>query len=290
MHCPTGWTPAVFSKHLKDFSLEELAVLLPESGIRSLDLVVRPDGHVRPDQVESELPRCHELLSRAGIGIAMITTDITDPGDPLARRILRTASALGITHYKIGYYRYAGFGTLREQRRQVAAALRGLSEINGEYGIRGGYHNHSNTFFGASPADIAAVLEDLPAEWIGVYFDPAHAVIEGGTAAWEMGMDLVSNRIIMLSVKDFCRVGNKSGVGGGRQSSVKIHPLEGGEVPWDRVLANLCRCGFAGPISVHGEYGSAAVMHLDSRGVLRQVRRDWEFFLACLAALPELPG
>lgn len=217
----------------------------------------------------------------------MLTTDITDPTDPLAKKILRTASSLGIKYYKMGYYRYAGFGTLLAQRHQIAETMRAFAELNAEYQISGGYHNHSNTFFGAVPADLMAVLEGTPAEYLGAYFDPAHAVIEGGTAAWEMGMDLLFSRITMLSVKDFCRIGNKSGVGGGRQSSVKIHPLEGGEVPWDKVLANLCRCGFAGPISVHGEYGSAAVMDLDSRGVLRQVRRDWEFFLGCLAGLPE---
>lgn len=63
MQLPKNWTPAVFSKHLRDFSLEELAHVLPETGIHALDLVVRPDGHVQPDQVERELPRCCELLA-----------------------------------------------------------------------------------------------------------------------------------------------------------------------------------------------------------------------------------
>src|SRR5688572_19166855 len=103
----------VFSKHLAGPPLEETARRLRALGISAIDLTVRPGGHVEPERVQDDLSRAHQALEANGVRIAMITTGIVDAREKHTESILRTAHVLGISHYKLGYYAYKGFGTLR---------------------------------------------------------------------------------------------------------------------------------------------------------------------------------
>src|SRR4051812_37722675 len=53
---------AVFSKHLQWLPFADVGPVIAESGFRAVDLTVRPDGHVLPDRVETDLPRAIETL------------------------------------------------------------------------------------------------------------------------------------------------------------------------------------------------------------------------------------
>jgi sugar phosphate isomerase/epimerase len=279
MGIPDNWKVSLFAKHVQQIPLELLAEKLLASGVSNLDLTVRPGGYVNPQNVEAELPPACELLSAKGIGVNMITTAITDPDSAETAKILKTAAACGIEYYKMGYFMYNGFGTLRQQRLELKETFKRLAGINAKYGIHGGYHNHSDNFFGASLWDLMEVIEGTSKETIGVYFDPAHAVIEGGSMGWEMAMDIAAERITMLAVKDFFRLDNKLGYAGTRRSSVKFCPLEDGEVPWDKVIGCLKQINFSGPVSFHSEYQTShAFANLSADGVLYQTAKDLKYF------------
>ena len=274
----------VFSKHLTGVPLDEAARALAGMEIPAIDLTVRPGGHVAPDKVEDELPRVATVLAAAGVRIGMITTNITDAADPLADRILKAAAALGVRYYKLGYYPYGGFGTLRKQRVEVAARLRDLASLSRERGMHAGFHNHSADFFGAVLADVAWVLDDIDPHDVGAYFDPAHAVIEGGSQGWLMGLDLLAYRVTMLAVKDFRWLEGRQGYAGARRHSALFCPLADGNVPWPEVLAVLRRLDFSGPVSFHSEYqGPHSFADLSSREVLAQTARDVTLFRQWLA-------
>jgi sugar phosphate isomerase/epimerase len=269
----------MFSKHLKGLGLADAAGRLKAAGFSAIDLTVRPGGHVEPSAVEDELPRAAQVLKDNGIRIGMITTEITDAANPLAARILQAALRLGITHYKLGYYHYRGFGTLRKQRTEVAARLKDLAAMNLSLGIRGGYHNHCEDSLGASCWDIDAVLGDIPRTAIGVYFDAMHATVEGGSGGWRMAMDLIADRIIMLAVKDFRWVDGKHRYGGARRHSIEMCPLDVGNTAWPKVIDILRTVGFDGPISFHGEYqGQHSFKDLTSEQVIEQTAKDLELF------------
>ena len=273
----------VFSKHLAGPPLAETARRLRAMGIDAIDLTVRPGGHVAPQNVAEALPRAAEELAGEGVRIAMITTNITDAAEPDTEAILRTAAKLGIGYYKLGYYNYAGFGTLRKQRTEVAAKFRDLALRNQEIGIRGAYHNHSHNFFGAVVADIAWALEDVDPQWLGLYFDTAHATIEGGSSGWMMGLDLLKDRVFMLAVKDYFW-SEERGYGGGRRHKAQWCPLEDGNVDWPRVLQYLKASNFAGPITLHSEYqGGSSFRDLTTDEVFEQTARDAPMFRQWLA-------
>ncbi len=273
----------VFSKHLAGLPLAETARRLRTMNIRAIDLTVRPGGHVEPQHAADELPIAAALLEREGVRIAMITTAITDANDAQTESLLRTAAQSGVSHYKLGYFSYEGFGTLRKQRQEVAARLADLAILNKEIGIKGGYHNHSHNFFGANLADIAYALENVDPQWLGLYFDPAHATIEGGSSGWIMGLDLLRERTIMVAVKDFYWTSDGSGYAGGRRHKVMFCPLSDGNVPWPRVLQCLKESNFNGPISLHSEYqGGHSFRDLSTSEVFTQTALDIDYFLPLL--------
>lgn len=270
---------ALFSKSVEDYPIEKLPEKLQSLGIYSVDLTVRPGGIIDPLKVKNDLPKLQEMLLKKGITIAMITTNITDASDEASRRIIKTASKLGIKYYKLGYFKYEGFGTLKELRKKVRKNIAELSDLNGEYKIQGGFHNHSNDFFGASVWDVFHAIKNVPPQTIGAYFDPAHAVIEGGSCAWKMGMDLLSDRIIMLAVKDFHWVEGKHRYAGGRRHSVEVCPLADGNVPWTEVLQILRSINFKGPVSIHSEYkGAHCFSDLGTEDVFSQTEKDVSLF------------
>lgn len=272
----------VFSKHLVGPPLGTVARKLKAMGINTIDLTVRSGGHVEPEAVIHALPHASEELAQNGVRIAMITTNITDADNKDTDPLLRTAQSLGIGFYKLGYYSYAGFGTLRKDRAEVRAKVRNLAALNREVGIQGGFHNHSQSFIGANLGDIDFVLDGIDKEAVGLYFDPAHAVIEGGAKGWELGLDLLQDRIVMLAVKDYQWVESDSHAGG-RRFKVQWCPLEQGNVPWHTVLGHLNRIGFSGPISLHSEYQGKNSFHdLTTEEVFEQTDRDAQRFRAWL--------
>ncbi|MDB5326173.1 MAG: sugar phosphate isomerase/epimerase [Phycisphaerales bacterium] len=276
---------SMFSKHLQGIPLEQAAGWVREIGITSLDLTVRRGGHVEPERVEEDLPRVAEQLTAAGLRIAMITTEICDVNEPATESILKTAAALGISHYKVGYFRYAGFGTLRAQRAEVAAKLKELGDLSVSLGVVGGYHNHSDDFFGANLADLDDALQYVDPRGIGVYFDPAHATIEGGSRGWLMALDRIAPRLVMLAVKDFRWVEGKHRSGGGRRHSAEWCPLAEGNTPWPEVLTVLKQANFNGPISFHSEYqGKNSFRNLSVPEVVQQTAADIRRYRDWLAA------
>jgi sugar phosphate isomerase/epimerase len=242
----------VFSKYLAGEPLDVVGRRLVAAGIGAIDLTVRPGGIVEPARAADELPQAIEALRRGGCRVGMITTGICSVED--GETVLRTAAQCGITHYKLGYWPYREFGTLAKLRAEVIARLKPLAALGAELKITAGFHNHSDTFFGGQLADVAHVLDAVDSPLVGAYLDPCHAVIEGGSRGWQMGLELIIDRVVMLAVKDFRWLDNKSAYAGGRRHSVVVTPLASGNTPWPAVIKILKARRFDGPISLHSEY------------------------------------
>jgi L-ribulose-5-phosphate 3-epimerase len=263
----------LFTKPLHNRPFWELPAILADLGIDAVDLTCRKGGHVLPERVADDLPAAHGLLARAGISVPMVTTEITEAAAGNAEQIISTAASLGIRYLKLGYYEYGDLHRMRERLAQVKDAIRGVATLCGRYGLRAGFHNHAGPLVGAPMWDLAELLGDLPADTIGSYFDVRHATVEGGDAGWRLGMHLLAPRIVMVSVKDF--VWQKDDRGGWRPQDV---PLGQGMVRCEEAMRLLKELGFAGPISLHMEYGQSAppVGSDADRANLDAIRADWK--------------
>jgi sugar phosphate isomerase/epimerase len=259
----------VFSKRLQSLGFAELGRELKAIDIEGVDLTVRQGGHVQPDAIAEQLPEAVEKLGAAGVGVTMISTGITSLEDPGARAILETAAQLKVGFAKLGYFQYRGFGTIRKTLAEAAARLKHLAAAAGDLGIFLGCHNHSGNFVGAHLAHLTRLIEPLDPEAIGLYFDPVHAVLEGGRGGWLQALDDAAPRVRMLAVKDFAQ----------RSSDLECVPLGQGAVPWAEMIAALRQIkAQLGPVSIHTEKDQPV------EAALELARNDRDAFEALLTA------
>lgn len=232
---------------MAQFTPAEMAKKAKEIGFGGIDLTARPKGHVLPENAAADLPKAHDVIRSEGLSVPMITTDIKSAADPTARTILAGAGKLKIPYWKPGYHQYKN-DDVDAMAKSVREAIVGMVALSKECGITAGWHNHSGNYFGQAIWDTRSVIQDLDPKWIGYYFDPAHATIEGGLGGWKTDMAVALPRLKMLAVKDFYWQKTNAGW------KMTWCPLGEGMVNWKEVFARLAAAKFTGPLTLHVEY------------------------------------
>jgi L-ribulose-5-phosphate 3-epimerase len=269
---------SLFSKHLQWLDYANMANVAAEIGLDGLDLTVRPQGHVLPENVERDLPEAMEAVKKAGLNIYMITTSILDADDPLTDKILKTASSLGIRHYRMGWMHYNDNKTVEENIRLVESMLRKLAELNEEYSISGEYQNHSGVssegiYFGGALWDLAGILKNIDSPWIGSQYDIYHATVEGANT-WPIALKLISPYIRSIDIKDFKWIQTD---GKAKNESV---PLGEGIVDFKRYFSFLKQNKLEVPVSLHCEYplggaeSGANQLTMEEEDVVSAIKKD----------------
>jgi L-ribulose-5-phosphate 3-epimerase len=241
----------LFSKHLPKLNYTELAQTVKQIGFDGIDLTVRAQGHVLPERVAQDLPRALETIRGAGLAVPMITTELTSPSDPAARPTLETAGKLSVPLFKLGYRRYDAGESIESRLADVRRDVGGLIALGKEHGIAAGFHNHSGNNVGAVVWDIRAIIAEMDPRWIGYYFDPCHATVEGGEGGWQIDLRMALARVKMVAIKDFYWEKR------GGKWEIRWCPLGEGMVRWPQFFSLLAGARFTGPISLHVEYEPA---------------------------------
>jgi sugar phosphate isomerase/epimerase len=202
---------------------------------------------VLPANAAVDLPRAIEAIKAHGVAVPMVTTELKSAADPTARPLLQAAARNGVRYFKPGYWHYSPAGDVRAELAATGKDLEGLAALARELGIEMGFHNH-NAYIGAALWDIAPAIDRLEPKWAGYYFDPRHAVAEGGGGAWRAAAKLALSRLKMVAVKDFYwRKSEKGWV-------IQDCPIGDGMVDWAWIGKALRGASFAGPVSMHLEY------------------------------------
>ncbi len=245
-------TLCLFSKHAAKLNYVDLAKYCKQVGFGGVDLTVRPGGHVLPERVTDDLPVALAAIEAAGLKVPMITTGLTNPKAPETTATLRKAGELKIPFYKLGYWRYAtakdGTVDLDRKLAEVQNALSGFAALSRLYNICGGMHNHSGSYVGAPVWDTWQMIQYLDANYMGYYFDPAHATAEGGAWTWSASLELALRRLKMVAVKDFYWEKREG------KWRMRWCPLGQGMVDWPAMLKRLALAKFSGPLTLHVEY------------------------------------
>jgi L-ribulose-5-phosphate 3-epimerase len=271
-HPGAGYTGTLclFSKALPDIDWRQLAQAAKSVGFGGIDLTVRQGGHVRPEHAAEDLPKAVEAVREERLEVPMITTELTSADDPAARVILSTAAKLSIPFFKPGYYHYK-MVNVRRELEMAASQFRGLVSLSKQYGIQAGYHNHEE-YIGAPVWDMASVIDTLDPKWTGFYFDPRHAVAEGGVGGWKIATNLVMPRLKMVAAKDFWWEKTQTGW------AARNCPLGEGMVDWKYFVNALAAAGYQGPISLHLEYDVAGeTSAAREKNILAALHRDLQF-------------
>ncbi len=236
----------IYSKHLHWLDFAEMGIYAKELGFDGIDLTVRKGGHIEPEMAENLLPKAIEEITRSGLIVPMMVTDINTVDDSLTEKIIKTAAASGIKFYRFAYYRYTHESSIPAQLDLFRKKIEKLADLNAKYNIHGAYQNHAGDYVGASVWDIWHLINGLDSRYIGVQFDPRHAVVEGGES-WPVDMRLVKDYIRCSIVKDFLWEKQDKWV-------VKNTPLGEGMVDFPQYFQLYKQFNISGPISLHVEY------------------------------------
>ncbi len=243
----------IFSKHLHWLDYREMARMAAEIGFSGIDLTVRKNGHVLPENVRRDLPLAVAEVRAAGLEVPMITTGITDPSDPFTRDILETAGKLGIGLYRSGWFKYMKGVPAIETVKQARKQLTQLQNINKANNIAASYQNHSGLYVGSSGWDLLKMIDGLDPKWTGVQFDIRHAMVEGPNT-WPIFLEILAPYINSLDIKDFTWTDTTD-------PKLLNVPLGEGMVPFRDYLDELKRYEISAPFSIHYEYPLGGAEH-----------------------------
>ncbi len=251
----TGTRVSVFSKLLQFLDYDDMAEAAARAGFDGIDLTVRPGGHVLGERVEDDLPRAVEAAKKHGIQVKMIVTRVNDPDHPYTEPILKTASSVGVTDYRMGYYKYDKSRSVKQTLAQAKAKLRDLDAMNRHFGLRCGYQNHAgNGYVGAVLWDIAEVFDEIGSDRLGFQYDIRHATVEGGMS-WPTSLRRIMPHIRTIVAKDFFW----------RRSADKWQPhncpLGNGMVDFERYFSILKQNRVVVPSTLHLEYDLGGAEH-----------------------------
>jgi sugar phosphate isomerase/epimerase len=241
-------------------------------GFDGIDLTVRPDGHVLPEKVENDLPKAVKAAKKANIEILMMTTAILQ-ADALSKRVLKTASELGIEHYRMGWYHFDMQKDIMQQVDSFGQQMKALDALNKKYKISGEYQNHGGQYLGAAVWDLQPIFKNTNSLLTGCQYDVNHATAESG-ANWETGFRLIAPYIKSLAIKDFKWV-MKNG-----KLQKEGCPLGEGIVDWKKYLQLIKQYNIKVPITMHFEYdlggaeNGAKIIKIDKKAVISAMKKD----------------
>ena len=239
----------IFSKHLQFLDYEAMAETAAAIGFDGVDLTVRPEGHVLPENVKTDLPQAVAAIQKNGLQAITMTSAIMDAQDPVNQTVLKTAHDQGIRYYRTHWLRYDNDDiNLPQSLEPQRAQLKALAQLNEQTSMYGGYQNHSGPRYVGGPVwDIAMLLREINSEYLGSQYDIRHATAEGGQS-WPLGLDLIHPYINTLVIKDFYW-GKVDG-----EWKVVNTPLGEGMVDFPQFFQRIKDYGIRVPISVHFEY------------------------------------
>lgn len=192
----------IFSKHLQFLNYKDAAEAAAEMGFDGIDLTVRPNGHVLPERVESDLPEATEAMRKVGLVPLLMTSAVQDANNSIDRKVLEVAAQQGIKYYRMNWYSYPEDKSIPESLQYFQQKVKDVSHLNKELGLIGCYQNHAGNGVGSSIWELWELLREADKQYMGLQYDIRYAVVEGGMS-WQNALRLVQPQIKTIAVKDF---------------------------------------------------------------------------------------
>ena len=263
----------IFSKHLQFLDIKDTADAAASLGFDGVDLTVRPNGHILPERVQTDLPPAVEALRKVGFAPLIMTTAIQDAGDATDKRLLETAAKLGFKYYRMNWYKYPDGQTMPDSIQHFQNKVKEISELNKKLALTGCYQNHAGNLVGSSLWELWQLLKLSNEQHMGVQYDIRHAVVEGGLS-WQNGLRLIQSKIKMIAIKDF----KWEKING--EWRVQNTPLGEGMVDFKTYFKLLKQYNLNVPVSLHLEYPLGGAEHgatrisCDKQVVFDAMKRD----------------
>ncbi len=237
----------IFSKHLQFLDYVAVGQKAAEMGFAGVDLTVRRDGHVLPENAIADLPKAINEIQKGGSTCTIITTAIGSVDQEFTSDILKSAAQNKVSFYRCNWFTYDSKVEMQKTLQNYQNQLYDLSQLNKKLGITGCYQNHAGTRVGASMWEIESLLQKVDTSFFGVQYDIRHATVEGALSL-KNGLRLIHKNIKTIVVKDFKWV-NKNGAW-----QIENTPIGQGMVDFDTFFKLLKKYEIHVPVSLHVEY------------------------------------
>ena len=250
-----------------------MAEAVAEMKFDGIDLTVRPDGHVKPERVESDLPAVAEAMHKVGLAPSMMVTQVQDADSSTDKKVLEVASKLGYKYYRMNWYAYPEGKSMPESLQYYAQKIKDLSTLNKKLGLTGCYQNHSGMLIGSAVWELWQLMKEADKQYMGIQYDIRHATAEGGLS-WQNGLRLIQSEIKTIAIKDF-KWENKDG-----KWIAQDTPLGEGMVDFKTYFKLLKQYQINVPVSLHFEYPlggaehGATTLSCDKQVVFDAMKRD----------------
>lgn len=235
------WEIHAFSKPFQWMDYNLLCETFAAAGLDGVDYTVRPEGHVLPEKVTTDLPRAVAAAKSAGLKTTLMTTAILEAQG--SETLLKTAADQGVKYYRMGWYDYIKEKSIEESIRIRNQQLKELAKLNAQLNIQSAYQNHAGLKVGAGVWDLYAMVRDVNPKYAGVQYDIRHATVEGANS-WPLAFELIHPHINTLVIKDFKWVNN----------ALQNVPLGEGMVNFKAFFQKVKEFNIHVPITLHLEY------------------------------------
>ncbi len=181
----------LFTKMWPDKSMPELAAFVKEMGIGGIELPVRPNFPVHPENVETALPEAVRIFEGEGLKIGSVAS-------VPAERTIAACGEAGVPILRDGVMLEEGANyleTITDAQRMWDTFLPVLEKNNVVLAIQ----NHCGPFL-THAAHLLHALEKYDPKVVGAVFDPAHQALQGENL--ELALDVILSRTVMINLKN----------------------------------------------------------------------------------------
>jgi sugar phosphate isomerase/epimerase len=192
-------TYSIFPKYFPQFSVRELAAMVRETGLDTVNLVIRDGYWVSPENLAAELPLFMRAVRAEGLEVRFATAGFEPRmllADPTPLALL---AEHGIRDFRLAYSSVEN-GDVRASLSAARAQLEQLAPLCERYGVRAIYQLHYGTLV-PNPSAVWPLVQGLPPQWIGVELDPGNQSIEG-YEDWERSAQLLREYVVAVGIKD----------------------------------------------------------------------------------------
>jgi sugar phosphate isomerase/epimerase len=259
----------VFTKLLKQKSLNELARIGRELELDGYDLCIRQGYPVNPDNISEELVKAVEKMKQSGLKVPMVTAslDLVTPDQPSVEPILKAMDQADIRLIKLGYFSFnPATQDYWPEVDRIRRAFAGWEKLGRQYQVKICYHTHSNRCMGLNCAALMHLIRGFDPQYIGAYIDPLHMAAEG--EEFPVGLAMVKEYLSIVALKDLYI--HREEINGHGSKKLEVVPSGEGMVDFTSVFTALRRVEFQGPLSMHCEFedaGEEELLTLISREV-----------------------
>jgi sugar phosphate isomerase/epimerase len=257
-----------FTKFLRGLTPEEIVETVKGMGFDGLDLAVREGHCVNPDNVQKALPEAVSVWRKAGLSVPMVSTEtnLVNPHDRTVEPIYAASSEAGVKEVKIGYWQWKEGESYWSKVDRGRRDLEEFGKLSGKFGVRTLVHNHSGPYLACNASTLMTLLRDFDPAHVGAYIDPAHLAINGEPLP--LALEIAGKHLAMVAVKNV--VYTSSVAPAGKKWKTEWCPLQDGLVDWEEAVGLLRKRGYAGPLSLHGEYSGPE----ERAAILKNVAQD----------------